>query len=51
MNLTIHYVPLTDTGLFRALYRLKSRHGLHHPIRLSIDTLGNQMVESALEKA
>ncbi|MBT2292151.1 hypothetical protein J7E73_24055 [Paenibacillus albidus] len=48
--MSIHYVPLTDTGLFRALYRLKNRHGLNKPIQLTIDTINKPMVENALKE-
>jgi hypothetical protein len=50
LSLPIHYVPLTDTGLFRALYRLKNRYGLNHPIQLTIDTLSKPMVENAFKE-
>ncbi|WP_172251408.1 hypothetical protein [Saccharibacillus deserti] len=50
LSIPVHYVPLTDTGLFRALYRLKNKQGLESSFRLTIDTLSRSMVENAFKE-
>ncbi|OXS62759.1 hypothetical protein B1A99_02595 [Cohnella sp. CIP 111063] len=46
----LHAVPLTDTGFYRALARLKNALGPDRRLRLSIDTLGGQMVGKFLKE-
>ncbi|QHT64040.1 hypothetical protein GXP70_21045 [Paenibacillus lycopersici] len=44
----LHYVPLTDTGFYRALSRLKNALGPERRLRVSVDTLGKPMIAKAL---
>ncbi|RED84177.1 hypothetical protein [Cohnella phaseoli] len=46
----LHFVPLTDTGFYRALARLINALGTDQSLRLSIDTLGEQMVDKFLKE-
>jgi hypothetical protein len=48
VKVPVHYVPLTDTGFYRALLRLRNTMGPDKQISISIDTLGRQMVGSSL---
>ncbi|QHW35307.1 hypothetical protein GZH47_26525 [Paenibacillus rhizovicinus] len=48
LSLALHYVPLTDTGFYRALSRLKNALGPDSLLRVSIDTLGKPMISQSL---
>nr|WP_090573487.1 hypothetical protein [Paenibacillus sp. OV219] len=51
IQVALHYVPLTDTGFYRALFRLKNTvGGSERRLRISIDTLSKQMVQKSLSE-
>ncbi|PYI52028.1 hypothetical protein [Paenibacillus flagellatus] len=46
-KIPVHYVRLSGTGLYRALFRIGRRHGLEE---MSVDTVSKQSVEGAFEE-
>ncbi|WP_169081725.1 hypothetical protein [Paenibacillus sp. PL91] len=50
LKVALHHVPLTDTSLYRALSRMKNALGPEKSLRVSIDTLGKQMVAMSLKE-
>ncbi|MCC3374786.1 hypothetical protein [Cohnella sp. REN36] len=50
LKVALHYIPLTDTGFYRALSRLKNALGPDRKIRVSIDTVEKRMVERLLKE-
>ncbi|WP_308638062.1 hypothetical protein [Paenibacillus silvisoli] len=50
VKVALHHVPLTDTGLYRALFRLKNTLGSEKRLRVSIDTLSRPTVDKALQE-
>jgi hypothetical protein len=46
-SIPVHYVPLTGTGLYRALFHIERQYGL---LSLSVDTLSRQVVEKTLKE-
>lgn len=46
-NIPVHYVRLSGTGLYRALFRIMRRYGL---VDISVDTLSKQSVEEAFRE-
>ncbi|WP_240633029.1 hypothetical protein [Paenibacillus montanisoli] len=48
VKVALHHVPLTDTGFYRALSRLKNRHAEGRRLRVSIDTLSKPEVSKLL---
>ncbi|MCD9021560.1 hypothetical protein [Cohnella silvisoli] len=50
LKVALHHVPLTDTSFYRALSRIKNSLGPEKTLRVSIDTLGMQMVAKSLKE-
>ncbi|MFC5651161.1 hypothetical protein ACFPYJ_19025 [Paenibacillus solisilvae] len=50
LKVALHHIPLTDTSFFRALSRLKNALGPERRLRVSIDTVGMQMVDKSLKE-
>ncbi|AZN43877.1 hypothetical protein EJC50_23900 [Paenibacillus albus] len=51
VQVALHYVPLTDTGFYRALFRLRNTIGsVEQNLRISMDTLSKQMVQKSLSE-
>jgi hypothetical protein len=46
-KIPVHYVPLTGTGLYRALFRIAKHSGLRE---MSVDTVSRQAVERAFKE-
>jgi hypothetical protein len=50
IKVPVHYVPLTDTGFYRALFRLKNTKRLSGNLKISIDSVSRQMVSGSLKE-
>ncbi|BBH20016.1 transcriptional regulator [Paenibacillus baekrokdamisoli] len=50
LKVALHHVPLTDTSFYRSLSRIKNALGPEKTLRVSIDTLGMQMVAKSLKE-
>jgi hypothetical protein len=46
-HIPVHYVPLTDSAVYRALFRLVRAQGYHN---ISVDTLSQKMVDKTLKE-
>lgn len=46
-RIPVHYVPLTGSGLYRALFRMEKRFGLQN---MSVDTISRQVVDRAYKE-
>jgi hypothetical protein len=46
-SIPVHYVPLTGSGLYRALFRIEK---LHRLLALSVDTISKQAVNKTLKE-